>query len=494
MSSRYTAAKATAKGDIYARTHHSEGAGSDESKKGIRFDVRNPSALAPNATEEEDEEDAFLKADVIRGAASTKRGAVNIDGYDSDSDNETFNAKAQQRTTGDVDINERFDNYSAQPGAGNSAKKRKTGDDDDDDDFDMFGGGDDEEADNDEAQGKENADFHADGKKKKGVRFVDASEIVQGEDGKSRGGGHIHLNDESSDDDEDEKALAAAEEDLDPEIGAGGSKRNAPKLEAFNLKQEQEEGRFDEAGNYVRQAAEAGAEHDKWLDGLSKKDMKKAAEAHERREAEAARLRRKEDEILTEELLATLIRHLERTETPLEALARLGKHTGKTKAKAKKIPAWRLKKMREKDSAAEAPESGTTEDKTVDSGEAQAKAAIDAITNAADKLLSRDHEEIYDEERELLVRQWQRETGHEWVEPVPLAEAQKNETDDADTTDKAVRMWQYRWTDGRDGGAAQGPFDGQTMKAWQDAGYFGEGVEFKPTESDGEWTRLGDFI
>ncbi|KAL5612141.1 hypothetical protein BROUX41_000315 [Berkeleyomyces rouxiae] len=504
MSSRYSSAKPTAKGDVYARTHHGESSTGDKSTRAVRFDVRNPSALAPGAGDDDD--DAFLDADVIRGSAATKRGAVNVDGYDSDSDNETFNAKAQRRKTGDVDINERFDNYTAgddgRASAG-SAKKRKTGgggDDEDDDDFDMFGGGDEDGGDDgDDTQGKENADFHADGKKKKEVRFVDASDLVQGEEDNSRGGGHIHLNDESSDEDEDEKALAAAEEDLDPEIGAGGSKRNAPKLEAFNLKQEQEEGRFDEAGNYVRQAAETGAEHDKWLDGLSKKEMKKAAEAHRNREAEAARLRRQEDELLTEELLATLIRNLERTETPLEALARLGKNTGKVKAKAKKMPAWKLKKMRQKDGADAdaAVDADTSTAAALDADAIRAKAAIDAITNAADKLLSRDHEEIYDEERELLVRQWQRETGREWVdEPTATAVSSGEDAQDgtvADADGSAQRMWQFRWTDGRDGDAVQGPFDGPTMKAWQDAGYFGEGVEFKLVDGAGGWTRVSDF-
>ncbi|KKA27684.1 hypothetical protein TD95_002756 [Thielaviopsis punctulata] len=490
MASRYSAAKPTAKSDAYARSHHAD---SGDSTKGVRFDVRNPSALAPEAA---DEEDAFLDADVIRGSSSTKRGAVNIDGYDSDSDNETFNAKAQRRKTSDVDINEKFDNYTAGP----ETKKRKTknNDDDDDDDFDMFGGGGDNEADADaDEAGRENGDFHADGKKKKDVRFVDAADLVQGQEEKSRSGGHIRLDDESSDDDDDDKALAAAEEDLDPEVGAGGLKRNAPKIEAFNLKQEQEEGRFDEAGNYVRQAVEAGAEHDKWLEGLSKKEMKKAAEAHEKREAEAARLRRAEDELLTENLLATLIRLLERGETALEALARLGKATARTKnkAKAKKLPAWKLKKLREKNGGMDVDASAGADAEHVDddAATAQAKRDINAITEAADRLLSRDYADIYDQERELLMREFRAETGREWMDaPAAVAQEDKHSGDGVSAA-KADRMWEFRWTDGRDNGARQGPFDGRTMKAWQDAGYFSEGVEFRLQNDEGGWTLVGDF-
>ena len=63
------------------------------------------------------------------------------------------------------------------------------------------------------------------------------------------------------------------------ELGAGGKKSHAPKLDAFNMKNEQEEGRFDAQGNFVRKAADPDAVHDSWLEGVSKKDMKKAKEA-----------------------------------------------------------------------------------------------------------------------------------------------------------------------------------------------------------------------
>ncbi len=79
------------------------------------------------------------------------------------------------------------------------------------------------------------------------------------------------MDDQESSDDEEEAALAAQEEDVDEEVGAGGLKRNAPKVDAFNMKAEQEEGRFDEAGNFVRKATDPDAKHDSWLEGVSKK-------------------------------------------------------------------------------------------------------------------------------------------------------------------------------------------------------------------------------
>ncbi|KAF4836246.1 LIN1-like protein [Colletotrichum tropicale] len=466
MSSRHSAARPKRAGETFARTHHHDDDEGHDSKK-LKFDVRNPSALAPDAPEE----DAILDADVIgAGAGATKRGAVNLDGYDSDSDNErNFKGRAEERhrgKKGDVNFLDQLDKYDAK----NDGSKGGDVNEDDEDD-DMFAADDD-----DEQQGKAAQEaIKGSGKKDKAVRFLEDTQI-EGQDLKSTSGGQIRLDEQESSDDEEDKELAIEEEGIDEEVGLGGLKRNAPKVEAFNMKEEQEEGRFDEDGNYIRKAVDPNAVHDKWLDGLSKKDMKKAAEAHEKREAEARRLRMENDDILTTDLLKALILRLERGETPLEALARLAKG----QPKQKKIPKWKLKKMNK--GADEAMD--VDQEKELTPEQAKRKENIEAITDAADKLLSRDHAEIYDEEREMLVREWQRETGEEWREPAKEESAEEG---------TSAKMWEFRWTDGRDGADKQGPFDGPTMKAWQDAGYFGEGVEFRSVGEDG-WSRVASFV
>ncbi|KAL2112463.1 hypothetical protein VUR80DRAFT_7460 [Thermomyces stellatus] len=473
MDSRRLNARPRRAGETFARTRHldadDQDSGSSAAKR-VKFDARNPSALA---FAERDEEDAYLDADVIgRSGGATKRGAVNIEGFESDSDVDEFDAKAQRRAKKDVNLDEKFAKYNpADDGTG-----RGGGEDEDEDDVDMFGEDDDEERAG-EGKGGDDPEFYPSGKKKKDVRFLDSSHIEgQVHDSKSRG--TIRLDDKSSDteDDEDEDDEREAEEDadawkeevVDEEVGAGGRKRRAPRVEAFNLKEELEEGRFDENKNYIRNAVDPDAVHDKWLDGLSKRQIRRAAEAHQRREAEAEQLRRQEDGILTADLLGTLIRNLERGETPLEALARLGRKQGG----GKKLPKWKLKKMGAMD--ADDPE------------QARVSATIADITDAADKLFSRDHSEIYDQERELLIREYKKETGEDWVEPCV-------ENADGDTP-AAVKMWEFRWTDGRDAAPKQGPFDGPTMKAWQDAGYFGEGVEFRPAGEEGGWSRVATFV
>ncbi|KAG8419155.1 hypothetical protein J3459_011504 [Metarhizium acridum] len=473
MSSRHSAARPNRAGEDFARTHHGE-AGSDTGN--AKFDVRNPSILAPDSREE----DAVLDADVIGGRHATKRGAVNLDGYDSDSDNETFNAKAASRKKGKVDINEQLDNYDAAGSAAASGGNVNGADDDDDDDEDMFAMGGEADAPKGE---DEDADFDKSGKKKKDVRFLDATQIMGQEHG-SKSGGHVRLDDNDSEDDETEAQLAALEEGVDEEVGAGGLKRNAPKVEAFNLQAEMEEGQFDQSGNYVRKAADPDAVHDNWLDGVSKKDMKKAAAAHEKREAEARQQRLEEADVLVSDMLRTLILQLEPSESPLEALARLGR--GQTKTK--KIPKWKLKKMNK---GAEDMEVDN-KDSAQDAEQTRIKESINAITDAADKLLSRDYEEVYDQDRELLIRAYRRETGEDWVEPA--SRHQDVEHGATVTVEPPIQQWEFRWTDGRDDGAKQGPFDKATMKAWQDAGYFAQGIEFRSAGSgEDDWTTTATF-
>ena len=469
MASRHSAARPKRAGEDFARTHHNE---TDADPKRLKFDVRNPSTLAPDSRED----DAILDADVIGGSSATKRGAVNLDGYDSDSENETFNARAQSRKRGEVDILKQLDNYDAKGNGvsekGGTAAAGGGDDDDDDDDDDMFAA----EDGNGEKPEPASTEFEASGKKKKDVRFLDNADI-QGQENASKTRGHMRLDDQESSDDEEDIELAIQEEGVDEEVGAGGLKRNAPKVEAFNLKEEMEDGRFDQEGNYVRKAGDPDAVHDNWLEGLSKKEMKKAAAAHEKREAEARKQRLEEDDVLVSDLLKTLILRLEKAETPLEALARLAKG----QAKSKKLPKWKMKKLNK---GAEAME--TDQDTAEDPEQARIKESINSITDAADKLLSRDYEDVYDQEREMLVREYRRETGEEWIEP------EANGTADDNGAEESI-MWEFRWTDGRDGSAKQGPFDGSTMKAWQDAGYFGEGVEFRSTNEGGEWSRVASF-
>jgi len=332
-------------------------------------------------------------------------------------------------------------------------------------------------------------------KQRKNVRFLEENEI-EGQVPSSKGGGHVsadfsvsrgeiggpnailrskdggHESSSESDVDDEERAELG---DVDEELGAGSKKEHAPKLDAFNMKSEQAEGRFDAQGNFVRKAADSDAVYDSWLEGVSKKDMKKAKDAADKRDQERRQLAIQNDAMLTSEILSGLLPHLERGETILEALARLGR------GKAKKKPKWQIK-TKAKRNGAEAMDVEEPEDPA----ETRRREAVEAITNAANQLLTRGQPEVYDAEKEALMRQYRRDTGEDWVNPP------QNEDDGNDT--EGARRWEYRWSDARDGGEAHGPYDGSMMVSWNDAGYFGDLVEFRRIGENSEWSRSADFV
>jgi len=451
--------------DDYARTQYGSDIPDGPSKK-PRFDVRNPSALAPDALEE----DAILDADVIGGRGQqVKRNAVNIDGYESDSDEDNFDLRA--------DLRER-----------ETKKQNQTEDQDD-----MFADLEEGFKDGDDSEGEAGRR----GGNKKAVRFLNEDEI-EGQVKNSKSGGHVSADftidgrangkgkakagqdnevESSSDSEVDDETRASAA-DVDAELGAGSKKTHAPKLDAFNMRNEQEEGAFDESGNFVRKAADPDAVHDVWMEGVSKKEMRKAKEAAERRDEERRKRTLEDDAKPTGDVLKVLIPLLDRGETILEALARLGKGR-------RKDPKWQNKNKNKKKQSAVAENMAMGGEVPA---EIKRRETVETITEAADLLLTRGQPEIYDAERELLVRQYQRETGEDYVELVE----DKSQSDDP-TLDASTSMWEYRWADARDGGEIHGPYDSATMQAWNGAGYFGEGVEFRRQDKS-EWSRLAEFF
>lgn len=433
--SNFGAARPKRSADIFTRTHHL--AGDEPSVKKPRFDPRNPSTLAPDAEDEED--DPIRDAGQIGKSGGIKRNAVNIDGYDSDSSTENFDARAEAKA---------------------KTKTKEAPKVDDDEDADMFA-----ESADEEEEGIGEGDI-----KKKPVRFMDDDEI-EGQEESSKAGGHVAVDfgagPGTGDKDVDSSSESGGDEerdridsDMDEEIGAGGKKKHAPKLDAFNMKAEQEEGRFDEAGNYIRKAYDPDAAEDAWLDGLSKKDIKRAREAHEKREAERKERERIEDSISLSDVLSAMIAHLDFGETPLDALVRHGKvvpgKKTKTHNRSRKGEPMEVELDPEKEAAA-----------------AEAKQAIDAITESASRLTDRGVEDVYNIPREMMMRHYKRETGEEWKDPNPP-------------------KWEFHWLTAPED-AINGPYDEDTMRAWQSSGQFEAGAEFRRV-GETAWSPQLEFV
>jgi CD2 antigen cytoplasmic tail-binding protein 2 len=432
-SSNFSAARPKRAG--FARTHVDA---TTPSTKKPRFDPRNPSTLA---AADDEEVDPVLEADEIGKGAGLKRNAVNIDGYDSDSSQENFDARAEAKS---------------------KSNKAPAKDDDDDDDEDMFAASDKEE---DKEEG-----IHG-GKKKPEVRFLENHEI-EGQDETSKAGGKVSVdfgpdaqanNADSDSESGGDELRDMVPADVDEELGAGHKKKYAPKVDAFNMRSEQEEGRFDEAGNFVRAAFDPDAAQDAWLDGVSKKDIKRAKEAHEKREAERKERERAEDSIATSEVLSSMITYLEVGETPIEALARHGKAIPKKKVK-----------NYNKNKKSQAMDIDVEPDPAKHAAATKAKEAIDAITECASRLTDRGVDNIYELPRESIMRQYKRDTGEDWKNPNPTSD-----------------QWEFHWLTAPEGDI-NGPYDTDMMRAWEANGQFEAGAEFRRV-GETEWSRVLDF-
>ena len=358
-----------------------------------RFDPRNPAMLldsnggrAGDDLDARDEED--LEFDI--GGATNKRNAVNIDGYESDS-----SGNEQMR------------------------KPKSAGDDED-----MFG---------DEAEKTKDDDAKS---KKKKVRLLDEDEI-EGQDFSSKRE-YQDIVDEDVDEEEDDEEVIDFEE-----VGAAGRKQRPPKLEAFNMREDMEEGRFDESGNFIHNAPDPHASHDSWLQGVTNKDILKARESMERskeaeRQAEMeSRGRSQQDDTNARVTALTgLIKELRPGECPLELLARINKER-KTNGS---------KRIQGKGKQAVQDAVGSR---------------IEAITEWTDLLLAQGNSNAYEDVRELYIRAYKKDTGSDWIE---------------DEKKEGVQ-WEYKWPESDE---IHSGFSTADMKAWTDAGYWGD---------DGVWVR-----
>jgi len=78
----------------------------------------------------------------------------------------------------------------------------------------------------------------------------------------------------------------------------------------------------------------------------------------------------------------------------------------------------------------------------------------------------------------MLIRQYQRETGEDWVEP---------------PDHQATKSWEYKWIGNEESGIL-GPYDGPTMESWDEAGYFGDRTLFRKAGTEDPWSPKVDFV
>ncbi|KAF9427519.1 hypothetical protein BGZ94_004749 [Podila epigama] len=263
-----------------------------------------------------------------------------------------------------------------------------------------------------------------------------------------------------------------------------------PKIEAFNMKEELEEGgEIDEAGNFIRKL-DPDRFHDSWLEGVSRREIHAARQAHERK-AKQAQLEEKEAaaSAMTEtDIYLELVNILRPSETVIEALQRLGGGSKKSGAKAPKKKSWQKNKAMDEDK----PIAAVSEE------ELERKRSIEKLTDLCDRMMAMGHFEVYEETYEQAVRHLRRADiiPDDWVIGTPVrkpGEAAASTLDDDSLFSSSV-SWEYKWASPSEGQAADevhGPFSSADMKSWTEQGFFSQGIlvrmvgdsTFEPGES-----------
>ncbi|EMD38007.1 hypothetical protein CERSUDRAFT_134550 [Gelatoporia subvermispora B] len=279
------------------------------------------------------------------------------------------------------------------------------------------------------------------------------------------------FNDKHADEESDED-----EDDLEEGDDAEQRKKAGMgyELSSFNMREEMEEGKFSADGTYVR-TFDPHATHDRWMEGLDEREIKRARRNHKQRERqERERIRAEEQELKQlggkDELEKELVGMLKKSETVLEALQRLGAKAKKDRPKNKTLKP----NNKTKDTL-----SGAAMD--VDSAP-KGPSEIDQITHLASMLMGLGDTDIYNKTYEELVRSVRRsgKVGEDWL---PRS---------------ADVRYEYKWdvpdASGTDG-QTFGPFSEEEMKAWLQAAYFGtNGEKVKVRRIGGDWGSWQDVV
>lgn len=347
----------------------------------------------------------------------------------------------------------------------------------DEEDEDMF---------NPNENGQEKPTLKGEGKKK----YLDLDDIEGQEFSDEEGAG------------EKEDAELELEEDEEQEGGnevksiksrngrdSEGDGRMGFKMESFNMKNEMATGRFDEEGNYIANAKDPHAEHDKWLAGnYSRKNIAAAKEAQEKRlkETENKEKNRENAQLDEDECKMELVVFLRRGESVLSALQRLG---GMQK---------KLKGIKQKEGKANGHSDQVEKNEEI----AKVKNELDKITSLASELMSRyGLVNIYDATYEGLLSDV-RKSGLVRSTWDPAAD-KGNEKDAHNSSSSYMYKWSptYLQTMSQSPQSEQetfGPFEAKELRSWKESGYFGDSGERILLKSDGEdknvWSSWKDIF
>ncbi|OBZ84562.1 LIN1-like protein [Choanephora cucurbitarum] len=335
----------------YAQKRSFDFAGS--SSKRVRFDEKSKSRK--KATGDTDFE--FDHEDQLE-ERKTRRGAVNFDVYGSDD---------EEVGGGMYSDSDQEEKEEEEP-----APKQ-------DEEFDMFGGDGDDKMEVD----------------KKGKKKATTDELLEGQELNSHSRDRLEADDDEDDDEDDVE---------------DGQKKQS-RIEAFNMKEELEEGSVDSNGNYIRNKVDPQAFHDNWMKGITRKDINKAKEAQQKRDREEALKEAERQSNLPQsetDIYLALVHHLRPGQSVQEALTSLANSL------PKKLPAWKQKMLDKKNKNKPVQQSQLTEQE-----ETERREKVEKITGLADQMMALGHFNIYQDTYEMMIRHLRKEgaVDQDWLPP-----------------------------------------------------------------------------
>eukprot|EP00038_Savillea_parva_P031987 m.92628 g.92628 ORF g.92628 m.92628 type:complete len:367 (-) comp9966_c0_seq1:9-1109(-) len=238
--------------------------------------------------------------------------------------------------------------------------------------------------------------------------------------------------DEDDEDDDKQERYTLRDEDqheeLDQDFQDGGVR-----LTGFNLDEEEEEGYFDETGNFVFSKQKEDHEGDNWLQDAAQYVPKdKPAVAPNYHDAAVD-----PDKRSRADLLAGLIKHMKPRETVQQCMRRLGG-----------TPAAGQRRWQKGSKGGSGSGGGGQELSEQD------KAAFDEITACTDELLADGEFDVYTYSYEKVAY-----------------EIKEQESKAAmNTADDKGPKFEYKWT--KDALETYGPFSAKQMLEWQEKGFF----------------------
>lgn len=247
--------------------------------------------------------------------------------------------------------------------------------------------------------------------------------------------------------------------------------KKAPKIEEFNLRKEEEEGKFDEDGNYVENEEEENPEDAIWM-GMKKEDYEKVRKAQEIRDKKILeRLKRETpySTYSTEKLIGVLIETLEPSETCYEALGRLAPRNKRKKKEKKNFQ-----------------------------DDQDRKEKVTKITGVCEALMNEKAiSGIYEKSREEMMRLYQQETGDEYSlrTNVKKRKREGSDTEDEvedgenDENDSVQKEWEFKWNEELD---INGPYTADEISYWRDT-YFDENVLVRKV-GDASFHHINDIF